>query len=131
MPGATQSTHPGKVTFSSGGVARNIAEASHRILSSSSESGSHEVLLVSPIGNDLAAALIIENARKLGMRTDGLLTTSDQSQSSAICNLHLDITGNLTTGVADMSIVEAMDSHRVRPDHRVYHGFLDLCYIYR
>lgn len=114
-PVAAQSTHPGKVTFSSGGVARNIAEAAHRILSTASESSSHDVLLVSPIGNDLAASLIIDNARKLGMRTDGLLTFPDQSLSSAVCNMHLDVSGNLTTGVADMSIVEAIDSRRVCP----------------
>lgn len=49
------------------------------------------------------------------MRTDGFVTGLDKSLSSAICNMHLDITGNLTTGVADMSIVKALDSHRVCP----------------
>ncbi|KAF8530974.1 indigoidine synthase A-like protein [Gautieria morchelliformis] len=107
------STHPGKVTFSPGGVARNIAEAAHRISSSSSKSGSHEILLVSPIGDDLVGSLIVDNARKLGMRTDGFLTGLDRTLGSAVCNMHLDIAGSLTTGVADMSIVEAIDSHSI------------------
>lgn len=112
---AAHSTHPGKVVFSFGGVARNIAEAAHRVSSSFGGSGPHEVLLVSPIGDDLAASLIVGNARKLGMRTDGFVTGLDKALSSAVCNMHLDITGNLTTGVADMSIVGALDSHRVCP----------------
>jgi pseudouridylate synthase / pseudouridine kinase len=130
-PDTAHSTHPGKVTFSSGGVARNIAEAAHRILSTSGKTGPHEVLLVSPIGNDLPATLIIENARKLGMRTDGFLTTLDQSLRSAICNMHLDTTGNLAMGVADMAIVEAVDARRVRPDYRIYHCPFDLFYLSR
>jgi pseudouridylate synthase / pseudouridine kinase len=117
---AAHSTHPGKVTFSPGGVARNIAEAAHRISSSSSKSGSHETLLISPIGDDLAGSLIVDNARKLGMRTDGFLTGLDRTLGSAVCNMHLDIAGSLTTGVADMSIVEAIGSHGVRPRIQTY-----------
>ncbi|KAF8898797.1 indigoidine synthase A-like protein [Infundibulicybe gibba] len=87
-----QSTVPGSVRTSLGGVARNIAEASSRILSSQVSSPSP--LLVS----------LIETAG-LGMRTDGLITTEKQT---AVCNLVLDSDGNLITGIADMDITAAL-----------------------
>jgi len=120
----THSTSPGQVVFSSGGVARNMAEAAHRILSTSVAPQPHSVLLVSPLGNDPFAGLISEDARRLGMRTDGFLSESDPNQRSAVCNLHLDSGGDLITGVADMSIVQTLGAEPVR--HSLSHTFFTL-----
>ena len=95
-----------------GGVARNVAEAAHRIVSGIDVQALHRVLLVSPIGSDLPASLISANTLKLGMRTDGLLV-SVENKNSAVCNMHLDRDGNLLTGVADMGIVEELDAEPV------------------
>ena len=96
-----------------------MAEAAHRILSTSLESRSHSVLLVSPLGNDLFAGLISDGARGVDMRTDGFLLASDHNQRSAVCNLHLDVDGNLVTGVADMSIVNTLGAAPVRGRYSV------------
>lgn len=96
-------TNPGKVIFALGGVARNMAEAAHHVAVASNSRAS--VLLVSPIGKDLPGNFILTNTRRLGMRTDGFIS-KDDSLTSAVCNMHLDINGELTTDVADMTIVQ-------------------------
>ncbi|KAF8577889.1 hypothetical protein K439DRAFT_1363592 [Ramaria rubella] len=108
-----QSTSPGRVTFSPGGVARNIAEAAHRTLSTSDVPHPNDVLLISPVGNDLAASFILDDIGRKGMRTDGLLTLGSEKQRSAVCNMQLDAMGNLMTGIADMSIVEVIDAAQI------------------
>ncbi|KAJ3919349.1 indigoidine synthase A-like protein [Lentinula edodes] len=95
---ASGSTVPGTIAVSLGGVARNIAEASHRV----SPKGS--VLLVAPIGNDAFGRLLTEGTANFGMRTDGLLL--QKNQRTAVCNMIMDSHGGLTTGIADMAILE-------------------------
>ncbi|KAJ3883357.1 indigoidine synthase A-like protein [Lentinula edodes] len=95
---ASGSTVPGTIAVSLGGVARNIAEASHRV----SPKGS--VLLVAPIGNDAFGHLLTEGTANFGMRTDGLLL--QKNQRTAVCNMIMDSHGGLTTGIADMAILE-------------------------
>ncbi|KAJ6621693.1 indigoidine synthase A-like protein [Mycena sp. CBHHK59/15] len=91
------STSPGTVSLTLGGVARNIAEACHRL--------GEPALLVSPIGTDTWGHLLYEETKTIGMRTDGLI---DCDQRTAVCNLFLDGSGNLVGGVADMSITEIL-----------------------
>ncbi|KAF8327276.1 uncharacterized protein EI90DRAFT_3127331 [Cantharellus anzutake] len=74
-----QSTVPGQVSITFGGVARNMAEAAHRSLSSldprgSSASSSSYVQLVSPIGTDKLGAVVSTEITQIGMRSDGLLS---------------------------------------------------------
>ncbi|KAJ3734792.1 indigoidine synthase A-like protein [Lentinula guzmanii] len=95
---ALGSTVPGNITVSLGGVARNIAEASHRV------SPKDSVLLVSPIGDDSFGQLLRQESEKCGMRTDGLLLQKDQR--TAVCNMIMDSQGGLTTGIADMAILD-------------------------
>lgn len=93
----TGSTVPGKLTLTAGGVARNIAEASHRLLPPSFSS-----LLVSPVGKDQFGHILEQQSKAIGMRTDGLITSDNRT---AVCNLMIDSRGNLISGVADMDIV--------------------------
>ncbi|KAJ3987787.1 indigoidine synthase A-like protein [Lentinula detonsa] len=95
---ALGSTVPGNISVSLGGVARNIAEASHRV------SPKDSVLLVSPIGDDSFGQLLTQESENHGMRTDGLLLQKDQR--TAVCNMIMDSQGGLTTGIADMAILE-------------------------
>lgn len=106
------STSPGVVTTSLGGVGRNIAEAAHRILDSSSSQSSPATLLVSPIGDDAFGRLLAEETGRLGMRSEGLLCMD--GQRTAVCNMVLDGTGNLIGGVADMNIIEQFSADMVR-----------------
>ncbi|KAJ4002363.1 indigoidine synthase A-like protein [Lentinula boryana] len=95
---ALGSTVPGNITVSLGGVARNIAEASHRV------SPKDSVLLVSPIGDDSFGQLLTQESENHGMRTDGLLL--QKNQRTAVCNMIMNSQGGLTTGIADMAILE-------------------------
>jgi pseudouridine-5'-phosphate glycosidase/pseudouridine kinase len=106
---AAHSTAPGSISVSLGGVARNIAEASHRVLTAQSSDLSS--LLVSPIGEDLFGTLMIEDTKKIGMRFDGFILSNKRT---AICNMILESNGNLVSGVADMGITASLDGDLVR-----------------
>lgn len=107
-----QSTFPGKVSMSLGGVGRNIAEAAHRVLSSHSDESSAATLLVSLVGDDSFGRLLSEETRMLGMRTDGLIPV--RGGRSSVCSLLLERSGGLRAGVADMDLVRNMDGHVAR-----------------
>ncbi|KIY51953.1 indigoidine synthase A-like protein [Fistulina hepatica ATCC 64428] len=97
------STVPGEVTSSLGGVARNIAEASHRICASPTST-----LLLAPVGDDMFGSIVIDGTARLGMRTDGLLRSS--TDRTAVCNMIFDAAGNLLSGVADMNITRSFSA---------------------
>lgn len=110
--GTTHSLHsttPGSVSLSPGGVGRNIAEATHRILTRGSES--QAPVLVSLIGEDTVGGILRNELSRTGMRTDGLIPVS--GKASAICNMVLDTEGGLVTGVADMDIIESLEGKTV------------------
>ena len=125
----SQTTAPGSVSLSVGGVARNIAEAAHRVLSSSaasaaqSASTTHEnsvpsnsenedaTLLITPVGHDEFANFLIDEQKRLGMRDDGLMKT--RNERTAVCNVLLDSNGALVNGVADMDIIKNVDAEIV------------------
>lgn len=100
------STTPGRVSISLGGVGRNIAEGAHRLLANPSANQSPAPVLVSLIGQDMFGSLLKEQMQRLGMRTDGLI--SSETHSSAVCNMTLDNKGGLITGVADMDIIQSL-----------------------
>ncbi|SJL05436.1 uncharacterized protein ARMOST_08803 [Armillaria ostoyae] len=102
---ATHSTVPGSVDMTLGGVARNIAEASHRVIRDP-----NSTLLLSPIGNDAFGRLLEDETRSMGMRSDGLVKTN---LKTSVCNMFVDAEGHLLTGVADMGITEAFDETTV------------------
>lgn len=108
-----QTTVPGTVSISVGGVARNIAEAAHRVLSSSSSDNDKDnleeaTLSISPVGSDSFAGFLRDEHTRLGMRDDGFLKV--RNERTAVCNVLLDSNGGLVNGVADMDITRNVDS---------------------
>ena len=103
------STTPGSVSLSPGGVGRNIAEATHRILSK--KSGSQTPVLVSLVGKDIIGRVLWDELSRVGMRVDGLIL--DPGKTSAVCNMVMDAGGGLITGVADMDIIESLEGKAV------------------
>ncbi|KAL5495381.1 hypothetical protein ACEPAI_844 [Sanghuangporus weigelae] len=100
----SQTTAPGTVVLTVGGVARNMAEAAHRVLSAGPGAQPDATLLVSPIGRkDEFSSFIVDEHDLLGMRHDGLLRTSEHR--TAVCDMVLDASGALVGGVADMDII--------------------------
>jgi pseudouridine-5'-phosphate glycosidase/pseudouridine kinase len=107
-----QSTSPGSITLSLGGVARNMAEAAHRILPPSlAVSGA--VQLVTALGDDSFGRLLRDETKRMGMRVDGLMD-ADPDHRTAVCNLVLDSAGALVGGVADMDVVNMLNGKQVR-----------------
>lgn len=116
-----QSTARGSLTLTPGGVGRNIAECASRLL------GRDRVLLVSPIGgsrqesgsvtpDDLGKALLgrMDDA---GMDTSGIIVREPlggMERRTAGCSLVLSSNGDLTHGVADMSIVETLSADEIK-----------------
>lgn len=111
---AIQSTSPGVVDVTLGGVARNMAEAAHRC----SETAS--TLLISPTGSDAFATLLKQQSEaEIGMRVDGFFVpqTAKNGQGSSlrtpVCNLVLEEDGGLISGVADFNIVDEVSGEEV------------------
>jgi pseudouridylate synthase / pseudouridine kinase len=104
------STSPGTVALHLGGVGRNVAEAAYRISTSKFRAQPSATVLVSPVGDDSLGRLLLEEMRRTGMRTDGFMTSH---QRSAVCSMVLDGSGNLVGGVADMDLVQSIESEKV------------------
>jgi pseudouridine-5'-phosphate glycosidase/pseudouridine kinase len=103
------STTSGSVSLSPGGVGRNIAEATHRILSK--KHASQTPVLVSLVGEDIVGGVLREELSRMGMRTDGLILVPEKA--SAVCNMVMNTEGGLITGVADMDIIESLEGKAV------------------
>ncbi|KAF9480993.1 indigoidine synthase A-like protein [Pholiota conissans] len=101
---ARHSTAPGHVRLSLGGVARNIAEASHRIMQAQFPELSS--VLLAPVGFDAFGHILVDEHAAFGMRSDGLVRRPEDM--TAVCNMVLDSTGTLVGGVADMSIMDSV-----------------------
>ncbi|KAH9065965.1 indigoidine synthase A-like protein [Lactarius vividus] len=104
------STSPGTVALHLGGVGRNMAEAAHRVSVSNFQSRPSETVLVSSVGDDSLGRLLLEEMQRIGMRTNGVITSGEKS---AVCNIVLDGFGNLIGGVADMDIVHSIEPEMV------------------
>jgi len=104
------STSPGTVTLHLGGVGRNVAEAAYRVSVSMFQSRAWDTVLVSSVGDDPLGRLLLDEMRRIGMRTNGIISSG---QKSAVCNMILDGFGNLVGGVADMDIAYSIDPEMV------------------
>ncbi|KAG8891636.1 hypothetical protein FRB99_003439, partial [Tulasnella sp. 403] len=109
---AKESTSPGTVDITLGGVARNMAEAAHR-----RSQNPEATLLVSPVGDDAFATLLRDEIESTEMRTDGFFSPSRPSHGGVrtpVCNLLLDEVGELVGGVAHFEAVDIVEGHEVR-----------------
>ncbi|GAA5845576.1 hypothetical protein JCM3766R1_000787 [Sporobolomyces carnicolor] len=107
-----QTTAPGTVSLTLGGVAGNVARAAHSIL------GSNETLLIAPIGRDLLGTVAETGLRDKGMRTDGLISAADgsgeaEAARTATCGYLVDEKGELIGGVADMKIAREVEGRKI------------------
>ena len=115
---ALYTTVPGTIGLTLGGVARNVAEACHRL-----SSNPNTTLLVAPVGTDYFGSLLRETMADIGMRTDGLVTTDGRTPA---CNMILGQAGELVTGVADMDILVKISPNSVNeqesllPSHETF-----------
>lgn len=117
-----QTTVPGSVELTPGGVGLNVALCAHRLLASTSLSlaaaseGQAGVVLVAPRADDAFGRVLSAEVDRLGLRSDGLVVVSavETGARTAVCSLVLDGEGGLDGGVADMGIVEALDADLVR-----------------
>ena len=91
------STVPGRVAFRHGGVGRNIVECLGRLR--------ERPLFVSAVGNDAAGREILRALRSLDLSTRGVRVCDGLATSVVACSF--DGGGNLTSGVADTSLVES------------------------
>lgn len=105
-----QSTSPGTVGLHLGGVGRNIAEAAYRVSTSRFQAQPSATALVSSVGDDALGRLLLEEMRRIGVRTDGVVMAH---QRSAVCNMVLDSSGDLIGGVADMDIIKSIQPETV------------------
>jgi pseudouridylate synthase / pseudouridine kinase len=101
----------GLLTSLLGGVARNVAEAAHRILASPLYNLPSATALVCGVGPDAFGRLLTDETKMLQMRTDAYLV--NRTSRSAVCNMVLDGHGALVSGVADMDIAEQLSGEQV------------------
>ncbi|CDZ98312.1 Predicted carbohydrate kinase, contains PfkB domain [Phaffia rhodozyma] len=98
----SQTTLPGSIRLSPGGVALNIALAASKL-----SPRAEDILLLAPTGSDAAGRVLRAELEVLGMRQEGLISLKDDTVGvTPVCGLLLDSEGGLEGGVADMKLVE-------------------------
>ncbi|GAA5908122.1 pseudouridine-5'-phosphate glycosidase family protein [Sporobolomyces salmoneus] len=107
-----QTTAPGTVSLTLGGVAGNVARAAHSILND------ERTLLIAPIGEDLLGSVAEKGLKDKGMRTDGLIRPTSESGEetearTATCGYLVDEKGELIGGVADMKIAREVEGQQI------------------
>lgn len=105
-----QTTAPGSVSLTLGGVAGNVSRAAHSLLQSD------KTLLVAPIGADLLGSVAEKGLEENGMRVDGLIRVGAEGGSTATCGYLVDEKGELIGGVADMKIAREVEGRKVSSD---------------
>ncbi|KAE8226114.1 hypothetical protein CF319_g1255 [Tilletia indica] len=142
---STATTHPGQISLSPGGVARNIAEAASRLSSASSLGSSTSIVkLIAPIADDAFGTFLLDEAERAGMRQDGFYIVKRPSAAAdrqeehsgdeqlvprtAVCSLSLNSEGNLLHGIADFDATlnsdktdPATSNELGRPQHFAQH----------
>lgn len=103
-----QTTAPGSVSLTLGGVAGNVSRAAHSLLQSD------KTLLIAPIGEDLLGSVAEKGLEENGMRVDGLIRVgADEGGNTATCGYLVDEKGELIGGVADMKIAREVEGRKV------------------
>jgi len=103
-----QTTAPGSVSLTLGGVAGNVSRAAHSLLQED------RTLLIAPIGADLLGNVAEKGLEDSGMRVDGLIRVgAEEGWSTATCGYLVDEKGELVGGVADMKIAREVEGRKV------------------
>jgi pseudouridine kinase len=97
-------SNPGTVHTSAGGVARNIAENLARL--------GANCRLISAVGNDQHGRMLLQQGRNAGidMRYVAQLESAPTSAYLSV----LDLDGDMHVAISDMTIIDALDSQRLR-----------------
>ena len=98
-------SNPGRVTFSPGGVGRNIAENLCRL--------GRKVYLITILGNDASAGVIREHCRNVGIDLSLSFTDPLGRTSTYLCVNEPN--GDLHTAVSDMTICDQLTPEKLEP----------------
>ncbi|CAH9125844.1 unnamed protein product [Cuscuta epithymum] len=91
-------TTPGKIVYTLGGVARNIAECMSKL--------GAKPYLISAVGSDMAGNLLLEHWKLAGLSIEGILR-HHSIETPSVCHIY-DSKGEVAAGVAN---VEAVEKH--------------------
>lgn len=103
-------SNPGKITFTAGGVGRNIAENLARL--------GVEIDFISAFGNDFYGKGLIENCIKAGISIKNSII--DQKKSSAIYLSVNNHEGDLAIAVSDTDISEIITPEYLKTKHKTF-----------
>lgn len=98
-------SNPGKITYSPGGVARNIAENLARL--------NIDCRLISALGNDPHGDLLLNHGRAAGIDMQNVLILDSQATSTYLSIL--DEGGEMVVAVNDMSIIDRLSADQLQP----------------
>lgn len=98
------SSTPGSVSYSPGGVGRNIAENLARL--------GETCYLIAPVGDDHSGRQLTELSQLAGIDTSQMITIPGQATSSYLSML--DQQGDMQLAIADMSILDAFGPDYLR-----------------
>lgn len=101
-------TSPGTVQMTLGGVGRNVAEAATRL-----SADRNDVKLIASTASDPLGAVVRLRLAETGMRTDGLIDIGASGRTPT-CSIVLDHTGQLIGGVANMDSADIVDVDALR-----------------
>ncbi len=103
-------SNPGEIRTSVGGVARNVAENLGRL--------GVETTLLSAVGDDDRASLILERTARGGVSVDRVLRSPDRQSGAYLAVLDSD--GGLSISIDDMGIVELVTSQYIRANRDLF-----------
>lgn len=92
------SSNPGTVSTSPGGVARNIAENIAKL--------DNKCYLIAPVGDDNYGRQLVQSCRDAGVDVSQMITLSEQTTSSYLSIV--DNSGEMQLAIADMGILDKM-----------------------
>ena len=96
----TGTSNPGRLRFSHGGVARNVAENLARL--------GTEVSLISAVGDDVQGEQVLDRLRDAGVNVDHVVVVPETSTGYYLAVLGDD--GSLHVGLDDMGLIDAISA---------------------
>ena len=103
-------SNPGEILTSVGGVARNVAENLGRL--------GVETTLLSAVGDDDRASLILERTARGGASVDRVLRSPDRQSGAYLAVMDSD--GGLSISIDDMGIVELVTPQYIRANRDLF-----------